>query len=79
MTVLVFLGSKKSDKEAKAVQLKKLLEFFINSEVHNHGAYLVDSLWNTAPLIKVSQRCLNISSFLCFKGFLWFSIESQVA
>nr|QIC49987.1 cohesin subunit SA-1 [Actinia equina] len=45
-------GSKKSDKETKAVQLKKLLEFFINSEVHNHGAYLVDSLWNTASLIK---------------------------
>ncbi|XP_028518614.1 cohesin subunit SA-1 [Exaiptasia diaphana] len=46
------LVAKKSDKETKVTQIKKLLEFFINSEVHHHGAYLVDSLWSTMPVIK---------------------------
>ncbi|PFX16109.1 cohesin subunit SA-2-like [Stylophora pistillata] len=43
---------KKAEQEIKLVQLKKLIEFFIVSEVHNHAAYLVDSLWESMDLLK---------------------------
>lgn len=43
---------KKADQEVKVVQLKKLIEFFLVSEVHNHAAYLVDSLWETMDILK---------------------------
>ncbi|XP_078379288.1 cohesin subunit SA-2-like isoform X3 [Oculina patagonica] len=43
---------KKADQEVKIVQLKKLIEFFLVSEVHNHAAYLVDSLWESMDLLR---------------------------
>lgn len=43
---------KKAEQEIKLVQLKKLIEFLIVSEVHNHAAYLVDSLWESMDLLR---------------------------
>lgn len=43
---------KKVEQEVKVVQLKKLIEFFLVSEIHNHAAYLVDSLWETMDILK---------------------------
>lgn len=43
---------KRADQEVKVVQLKKLIDFFLVSEIHNHAAYLVDSLWESLDILK---------------------------
>ncbi|XP_032234908.2 cohesin subunit SA-1 isoform X2 [Nematostella vectensis] len=42
----------KHEKVLKVLEIKRLLDFLISSEVHNHAAYLVDSLWTSMPIIK---------------------------
>ena len=32
--------------------LRDLVQYFIESELHDHAAYLVDSLWDSTPLVK---------------------------
>ena len=36
------------------IMLKEIVHFFIDASVHHHAVYLVDSLWDHAPVLKVS-------------------------
>ncbi|CAB3984799.1 cohesin subunit SA-2-like, partial [Paramuricea clavata] len=45
-------ASKKSEFQRKAEYIKKLIEFFVTSQIHNHASYLVDSLWQHCDLLK---------------------------
>uniref|UniRef100_A0A8C3A856 Cohesin subunit SCC3/SA HEAT-repeats domain-containing protein n=1 Tax=Cyclopterus lumpus TaxID=8103 RepID=A0A8C3A856_CYCLU len=40
--------SQENDKMENAAFFQILISFFIQSEFHEHGAYLVDSLWGVA-------------------------------
>ncbi|XP_028401572.1 cohesin subunit SA-2-like [Dendronephthya gigantea] len=45
-------ASKKSEIQRKAEYFKKLISFFVTSQIHDHAAYLVDSLWQHCDLLK---------------------------
>ena len=34
--------------------IRDLIQFFIESELHEHAAYLVDSMWDVNEMMKVS-------------------------
>ncbi|KAF4800015.1 Cohesin subunit SA-2 [Turdus rufiventris] len=63
------LLSHKGDKEvrpkgggkfgASTDQLKKLIDFFLESELHKHVAYLVDSLWDWAGEFLKDWECMT--------------------
>ena len=42
-------GKRRSENTAK---VRDLVQFFIESELHEHGAYLVDSLWEVNEMLK---------------------------
>ncbi|XP_027302802.2 cohesin subunit SA-2 [Anas platyrhynchos] len=42
-----------------AHQLKRLIQFFLDSEVHKHVAYLVDSLWDWAGTFLKDWECMT--------------------
>ena len=44
--------------------IRDLVQFFIESELHEHGAYLVDSLIESNPMMKVKF----------FTKFIWYLI-----
>lgn len=35
------------------IMLRELVRFFLEAAVHQHAIYLVDSLWEDAPVLKV--------------------------
>ncbi|XP_046853053.1 cohesin subunit SA-1-like [Xenia sp. Carnegie-2017] len=45
-------ASKKSELQRKVDYIRKLTDFFINNQIHDHGAYIVDSLWQHSDLLK---------------------------
>ncbi|OXB80401.1 UNVERIFIED_CONTAM: hypothetical protein H355_003457, partial [Colinus virginianus] len=44
---------------AKTDQLKRLIRFFLESELHKHVAYLVDSLWDWAGKFLKDWECMT--------------------
>lgn len=44
---------------ANAHQLKRLIHFFLDSEVHKHVAYLIDSLWDWAGTFLKDWECMT--------------------
>ncbi|XP_021267561.1 cohesin subunit SA-2-like isoform X3 [Numida meleagris] len=44
---------------AKTDQLKRLIRFFLESELHKHVAYLIDSLWDWAGKILKDWECMT--------------------
>ncbi|KAM9320008.1 cohesin subunit SA-2-like [Gastrophryne carolinensis] len=57
------LGEARSQKaegcEHNARQLKSMLNFFIESELHEHVTYLVDSLWDCTPGFLKDWQCMT--------------------
>ncbi|NXX90301.1 STAG2 protein, partial [Centropus bengalensis] len=45
--------------EASADQLKRLIRFFLESELHKHVAYLIDSLWDWAGEFLKDWECMT--------------------
>ncbi|NWH58467.1 STAG2 protein, partial [Geococcyx californianus] len=45
--------------EASADQLKRLIRFFLESELHKHVAYLIDSLWDWAGKFLKDWECMT--------------------
>ncbi|XP_075708675.1 cohesin subunit SA-2-like isoform X2 [Rhinoderma darwinii] len=45
--------------EHKIRQLKKLLDFFLESKLHEHVTYLVDSLWDCTPGFLKDWQCMT--------------------
>ncbi|XP_069826922.1 cohesin subunit SA-2-like isoform X2 [Dendropsophus ebraccatus] len=50
---------KEEDSEHKKEQLKKLLDFFLESKLHDHVTYLVDSLWDCMPGFLKDWQCMT--------------------
>ncbi|NWW89812.1 STAG2 protein, partial [Rhynochetos jubatus] len=44
---------------ASADQLKRLIRFFLESKLHNHVAYLIDSLWDWAGKLLKDWECMT--------------------
>ncbi|KFP88184.1 Cohesin subunit SA-2, partial [Apaloderma vittatum] len=44
---------------ARADQLKRLIRFFLESELHEHVAYLIDSLWDWAGKFLKDWECMT--------------------
>ncbi|CDS37551.1 cohesin subunit SA 1 [Echinococcus multilocularis] len=40
--------------------LRDLVQFFIESELHEHAAYLVDSLWEIAPMLRDWEAMIDL-------------------
>ena len=45
------ISAKKSD-YLRQMNIKAILDFFIKTEIHDHCAYLIDSLWEHTTLLK---------------------------
>ncbi|KAG9492281.1 hypothetical protein GDO78_000671 [Eleutherodactylus coqui] len=52
-------AEKTENSEHKIGQLKKLLDFFIESNFHEHVTYLVDSLWDCTPIFLKDWPCMT--------------------
>uniref|UniRef100_A0A8D0F0Q8 Cohesin subunit SCC3/SA HEAT-repeats domain-containing protein n=1 Tax=Strix occidentalis caurina TaxID=311401 RepID=A0A8D0F0Q8_STROC len=44
---------------ASTDQLKRLIHFFLESELHKHVAYLIDSLWDWAGKFLKDWECMT--------------------
>lgn len=45
-------ASKKSEFQKKCEYMKRLIDFFISTQIHNHASYLVDSIWEHCDILK---------------------------
>ncbi|KAG8586681.1 hypothetical protein GDO81_005448 [Engystomops pustulosus] len=52
-------GQKNENSEHKIRQLKKVLDFFLESKLHDHVTYLVDSLWDCSPGFLKDWQCMT--------------------
>ncbi|KAM3934220.1 cohesin subunit SA-2-like [Leptodactylus fuscus] len=52
-------SQKTENSEHKMRQLKKLLDFFLESKLHDHVTYLVDSLWDCSPGFLKDWQCMT--------------------
>lgn len=52
-------AQKTENSEHKIKQLKKLLDFFLESKLHDHVTYLVDSLWDCTPGFLKDWQCMT--------------------
>ncbi|XP_056411819.1 cohesin subunit SA-2-like isoform X2 [Hyla sarda] len=52
-------AQKTENPEHKKGQLKKLLDFFLESKLHDHVTYLVDSLWDCTPGFLKDWQCMT--------------------
>lgn len=48
----MFIEPEGSSEDSNQSHLRTLVQFFIESELHEHAAYLVDALWDVQPAIK---------------------------
>ena len=55
-------GKKKATDEQ--IKLKEIVHFFVDSRIHQHGVYLVDSLWDHASVLRVCV-CVCVSVCVC--------------
>ncbi|XP_073520534.1 cohesin subunit SA-2-like isoform X2 [Phyllobates terribilis] len=52
-------AQKTENSEHKIDQLMKLLDFFLESKLHDHVTYLVDSLWDCTPGFLKDWKCMT--------------------
>ncbi|CAJ0954527.1 unnamed protein product, partial [Ranitomeya imitator] len=52
-------AQKTENSEHKIGQLMKLLDFFLESKLHDHMTYLVDSLWDCTPGFLKDWKCMT--------------------
>ncbi|XP_073397533.1 cohesin subunit SA-2-like isoform X4 [Dendrobates tinctorius] len=52
-------AQKTENSEHKIGQLMKLLDFFLESKLHDHVTYLVDSLWDCTPGCLKDWKCMT--------------------
>lgn len=48
------------------IKLKELVNFYIESDIHKHAEFMVDSLWGHTNLLKVIIIIMNIDDSLLF-------------
>lgn len=45
------------------IKLKELVNFYIESDIHKHAEFMVDSLWGHTNLLKVIIIIMNIDEY----------------